>query len=239
MVDSNFCVDNDRVYATGYSTGGWLQNMWGCYFAGDGLHPWNGTPGKIASLTSRANNVSDAGSGNGASDGPMSVPPDAAPTADSGAAGAPGGSEVETFPDGPAYIPTAGQRKFAPEYHVRAQAGVSGGEPDNNPPCNGPVAAFWIHDLLDPNAYSANHTTALERVLRMNGCFSNNPPTAPWHEDVLGKGVCVEYTACPAAYPVIFCTTNMYGHGAQDARAVPGFNLFFNELESHMTATTP
>jgi poly(3-hydroxybutyrate) depolymerase len=232
MVDSNFCVDNDRVYATGYSTGGWLQNMWGCYFAGDGLHPWNGTPGTISSLTSRANSVSDAGTGT--SDGPMSMPEDAGSTVvDSG----PAASDADMFPDGPLYLPTPGQRKFAPEYHVRAQAGVSGGEPDNNPPCNGPVAAFWLHDLLDPNAYSANHTDALDRVLRMNGCFSNNPPTAPWHEDVMGKGVCVEYTACPAAYPVVFCTTNMYGHGSQDARAIPGFNIFFNELESHMTAT--
>src|SRR4051812_22063338 len=34
VVDDNYCVDNNRVFASGYSTGGWLANMWGCYFAG-------------------------------------------------------------------------------------------------------------------------------------------------------------------------------------------------------------
>ena len=114
---------------------------------------------------------------------------------------------------------------------MRAQAGVSGGEPDNNPPCNGPVAAFWLHDLLDPNAYSANHTDALDRVLRMDGCFSNNPPTKPWHEDVLGTGVCVEYTDCPAALPRHLLHRRTCTVTARRTRAaVPGFNLFFNEL---------
>jgi hypothetical protein len=34
VVESTYCVDNDRIYVAGYSTGGWLANMWGCYFAG-------------------------------------------------------------------------------------------------------------------------------------------------------------------------------------------------------------
>jgi hypothetical protein len=34
QVEGNFCVDNNRVYVAGYSTGGWLSNMWGCYFGG-------------------------------------------------------------------------------------------------------------------------------------------------------------------------------------------------------------
>jgi poly(3-hydroxybutyrate) depolymerase len=38
VVDQNYCVDNNRVFVVGYSTGGWLANMWGCYFAGDGEH---------------------------------------------------------------------------------------------------------------------------------------------------------------------------------------------------------
>jgi poly(3-hydroxybutyrate) depolymerase len=44
VVDANYCVDNNRVYVAGYDTGGWLANMWGCYFAGDGEHP-AGEPG--------------------------------------------------------------------------------------------------------------------------------------------------------------------------------------------------
>ena len=35
-LDANYCIDLNRIYVTGYSTGGWLGNMWGCYFAGDG-----------------------------------------------------------------------------------------------------------------------------------------------------------------------------------------------------------
>jgi hypothetical protein len=34
FVESKFCADNNRIYVTGYSTGGWLSNMWGCYFGG-------------------------------------------------------------------------------------------------------------------------------------------------------------------------------------------------------------
>ena len=34
FVESSYCVDNNRVYVSGYSTGGWLANMWGCYFGG-------------------------------------------------------------------------------------------------------------------------------------------------------------------------------------------------------------
>jgi len=34
FVESSYCVDNNRIYVSGYSTGGWLSNMWGCYFGG-------------------------------------------------------------------------------------------------------------------------------------------------------------------------------------------------------------
>jgi hypothetical protein len=34
FVERTYCVDNDRIFVSGYSTGGWLSNMWGCYFGG-------------------------------------------------------------------------------------------------------------------------------------------------------------------------------------------------------------
>ena len=34
FVEGHYCVDNNRIYIAGYSTGGWLANMWGCYFGG-------------------------------------------------------------------------------------------------------------------------------------------------------------------------------------------------------------
>ncbi|HVU50161.1 MAG TPA: hypothetical protein VHL80_05725, partial [Polyangia bacterium] len=131
-------------------------------------------------------------------------------------------------------------RKFAREYHIRAQSGISGGEPDNNPPCNGPIAAIWIHDFDDSNAYTANHDIALPRVLKMNGCGKKadgsipkpaDQPTKPWHDDIMGQGVCLQYTACPTAYPVVFCTTTGQGHADQHERAIPGYNKFWDEME--------
>jgi hypothetical protein len=34
LVESTYCADNNRIFVSGYSTGGWLANMWGCYFGG-------------------------------------------------------------------------------------------------------------------------------------------------------------------------------------------------------------
>jgi hypothetical protein len=170
FVDGNFCVDNDDVFITGLKTGGNLGNMWGCYFAGDGQHPWNGQAG-----------------------GPGAAMP----------------------------------RRFAPRYHIRGQAVVSGNEPENNPPCNGPVAAIWIHDKMSPLPYAGDEA-ALARVLRMNGCEGS--PTAPWHPDLpWAASVCVRYTACPTRFPVVFCTTSGYGMSDQRERAIPAFRLLFDE----------
>jgi poly(3-hydroxybutyrate) depolymerase len=168
VVDANYCVDNDNVFVAGYSTGGWLANMWGCYFAGDGAHPANGTPG---------------------------------------------GAGVSP-------------RRFAPRYHLRGQAVVNGGEPDNNPPCNGPVAAIWIHDTSDANAVAVD-SAALARTLRMNGCEGS--PTAPWHPEIPGLSVCQQYTACPESYPVVFCETN-YCHSDDHEVAIPAFTLFYDQV---------
>jgi hypothetical protein len=133
------------------------------------------------------------------------------------------------------YVPAAGARMFAPEYHIRAQMGVSGSEPANNPPCNGPVAAIWIHDLTDGNPYAGNHDVALPRVLKMNGCTNLNQndqsQMMPWHEDIMGTGVCKKYTSCPAKYPVVFCTTTGLGHADQHGIAIPGFTKFEEEME--------
>jgi hypothetical protein len=34
FVEKTYCVDNNRIFVSGYSTGGWLSNMWSCYFGG-------------------------------------------------------------------------------------------------------------------------------------------------------------------------------------------------------------
>jgi poly(3-hydroxybutyrate) depolymerase len=199
FVDEHYCVDNDRVFVAGYGSGGMLAKMWGCYFAGDGQHPANVSTG-----------ATDAGVDGDVDGGDT---PDVGASTDAGAS-----TEV-------------GPRRFAPKYHIRAQASVSGYEFDDNPPCNGPVAAIWIHDKLDHRPYSGDHDVALPRVLKMNGCYSANPTTALWHEEVpeIGVGVCLKYTDCPAAYPVVFCTTNGFGDSDQHERAIPALKLFFDE----------
>ena len=173
VVDHTYCVDNDRVFATGFSSGGTLAEMWGCYFAGDGAHP-----------------------ANGALDGGASA---------------------------------AAPRQFAPAYHVRGHAAQSGGEPPNEPPCNGPVAALWIHDDEDPVNPLADEQAARERVLQRNGCAGS--PTSPWHPEIPTLGsVCVQYTACPLDYPVVFCTTEEGTQSDDDFRAIPAFTLFTQQV---------
>jgi poly(3-hydroxybutyrate) depolymerase len=185
VLDANYCVDLNRIYVSGYSTGGWLGNMWGCYFAGDGMNP-AGTPG---------------------------VP-----------------------------------RKFAPKYHVRAQAVVTGGEPPNNPPCNGKVAAIWIHDAGDGGNVIQGNIDGLTRVGKMNGCntkYDNAAVQEPWapmtsnadpamalENDKFIAATCKKFTDCKDPdYPVIFCTTNGLGHADQHEHAVPAFKKFFDLLE--------
>jgi poly(3-hydroxybutyrate) depolymerase len=170
VVDNNYCVDDNRIYVAGYSTGAYLANMWGCYFAGDG----------------------------------------------SMSGGAP--------------------RKFAPKYHIRAQAAVTGGEPPNNPPCNGPVAGIWIHDAGDNGNPIGGSIAALTRVGTMNHCdttYSKATIQVPWHPEIPLLGdVCKRFPGCPADYPVVFCTTNGLGHADQHERAIPAFKQFFDEVEN-------
>jgi poly(3-hydroxybutyrate) depolymerase len=52
FIESKFCVDNNRIYVAGYSTGGWLSNMWGCYFGGTPSPPVDDAD-VAAGLTSR------------------------------------------------------------------------------------------------------------------------------------------------------------------------------------------
>jgi polyhydroxybutyrate depolymerase len=167
FVDSNFCVDTNRIFVSGYSTGGWLANMWGCYF----------------------------------------------------------GSQ----PD-----PAFDKRKFAPTYHVRAQASVTGGEPDQQPSC-GPVAAIWLHDQNDTGNPIGGNKSALARVGGTNKCdtnYDNKALQVPWHDEItaIGPGVCKQFRNCPSDFPVVFCTTTGLGHGSQDDRAIPAFTQFFKLL---------
>jgi hypothetical protein len=157
FVESHYCVDNNRIFYGGYSSGGWIASMYGCYFAG--------------------------------------LKPD---------------------------------RKFAPNFRLRGQAATTGNQPENNPPCNGPVAGLWIHDQDDTANAIAGNIAALNRVLLMDDCVDS--PTEPWGEGTLSD-VCLRYTACPPEYPVIFCTTVGRGHSDQPERTIPAYNQYFTLMD--------
>jgi poly(3-hydroxybutyrate) depolymerase len=172
FVDAHYCVDLNKIYVAGYSTGAWLANMWGCYFSG-----WPTPP-----------------------------------------------------------------RKFAPRYHIRAQAGYSGGEPDNQPRCGGPVAGFWLHDMNDTGNPISGSLAALARVGRMNGCdtSANAPVQTSWHAADRRIGdVCRKFVGCAADHPVVFCTTSGIGKSSQDERMVPALTYFFDEVESGKPSDVP
>ena len=162
-VQNQFCIDENRVFVSGYSSGAWVSNMFGCYFAGKDPN-----------------------------------------------------------------------RQFGKEISVRGQASVTGGPVLPDVPCGGKVAALWIHDTDDPeNIIGGNLTTSLPRVLAVNGCTDGaKGKTAPWGTSVPTlMDVCKEYTDCPPAYPVIFCTTSGFGHASQDPTAVPAFIEFQNLMD--------
>jgi hypothetical protein len=120
-------------------------------------------------------------------------------------------------------------RLFAPTRHIRGQSSVSGGDPSNNPTCGGPVAALWIHDISDTGDPISTDIEALDRVLKGNGCQGDHTssPTAAWTPM---PDVCLQYTSCPADYPVVFCTTTGMGHLSQTDREVPAFTAFADML---------
>ncbi len=205
----------------GYSTGGWLSNMWGCYFAGDGEHPWNGvvpaaTTSALTAGTSRSESI-DASTTDGAlmSDGGAAT--DGAAT--DGAAtegGAMMSGATDAGADVKPFVPAPGARMFAPQFHIRGQAAVSGGEPPNNPPCNGSVAGMWIHSADDNSNPISGSQKALARVLKMNRC--ENSRTMPWHPEVaVFNSVCTSTSTARRPIPSFLQDERRGPHGATPA----------------------
>ena len=111
---------------------------------------------------------------------------------------------------------------------LRAVGGVSGGLPAL-PPCAGPVAQMFIHDMMDPGNPFSGSVAGRNRTLLINKCVGTD--TAPYDPGpgaiVPPNSACVKFTGCPPETPVIFCTTVGQGHGSQDPLAVAGFWNFF------------
>jgi predicted peptidase len=123
---------------------------------------------------------------------------------------------------------------------LRVQGSVTGGLP--NVIANGtqtckdhPIAAFFIHDFNDQSNPYSGSVAALNRLLMLNKCQGgqtmDTAPTAPYTIDGVPPAnmvSCVQYTGCPANYPIVFCTSMGQAHNAQDTTAIPGFWQFFS-----------
>jgi hypothetical protein len=95
---------------------------------------------------------------------------------------------------------------------VRGTFSVAGGLRENRWACNGPSAAFMIVSTPDqanpvgplPKIFTAEDTfgaaPARDELLTRNGCVGKT--TAPYDPKY---PLCVKYTGCPAAYPVVWC----------------------------------
>lgn len=160
QVEKDFCVDTNRQFYAGYSSGGWMAHQLGCQF------------------------------------------PDV----------------------------------------LRAQASVTGGLPlsikNGSKTCvDHPIAAFLIHDAMDPSNPYTGSIAALERLLALNKCAGGTTmataPTEPYNITAFPNSAsftCVKYSGCPAQYPIVFCTSHGRNHEAQAPAAVPGFWEFFDRF---------
>ncbi|MES1206625.1 MAG: PHB depolymerase family esterase [Pseudomonadota bacterium] len=114
---------------------------------------------------------------------------------------------------------------------------------------NKPIAAMFIHDRNDQSNVYAGSLAGAQRVFRLNGCTGTFPTTAAGI-GMPGVGTlpagqaaytipgvansatfgCVQFTGCPAAYPLVFCSSTNQMHNSQAASAVPGFWDFFSKF---------
>jgi hypothetical protein len=99
---------------------------------------------------------------------------------------------------------------------VRGITAFGGGLRVHRPACNGPMAAMLFANTNDTNnplgpvamddpffirMGSTGFLPERDELLQRNGCVGS--ATAPWDATY---PACVQFTGCPAAYPVVFCT---------------------------------
>lgn len=129
-------------------------------------------------------------------------------------------------------------RELAPRYHIRAQFGVVGVEPPEQPPCNGPVAALIVVGLNDAVFSPDGGAASLKRLAQSNGCDtsdSDQTKQAPWHPEFLpypsGGDVCKRFTDCSSDHPVVLCSIGSARYGLP-MFITPAATAFFKELEA-------
>jgi hypothetical protein len=109
---------------------------------------------------------------------------------------------------------------------LRGQGNATGGLPGSMPMCEGPIAAMLAHDTTDTANPISGGEAARDRILMINGCVGT--ATTPY--DAGTPSPCVQYTGCPAAYPVVWCATTGKGHSDQIPISTIGFWKFWSSL---------
>jgi polyhydroxybutyrate depolymerase len=100
----------------------------------------------------------------------------------------------------------------------------------DRPPASGkPFAALLLtggSDTENPLTGPTGSALARDLVLQTNGCVGT--ATTPW--PTYAGGACLQYTGCPAAYPVIFCNGGPPGHTDGGAAYKPAIWTFWSTL---------
>jgi polyhydroxybutyrate depolymerase len=123
---------------------------------------------------------------------------------------------------------------------IRGIATAQGGMRMHRPACTGPVAAILVAGEppndnpigpLSPDDPTAKQLDSLgsaparDDILMRNGCTGTT--TKMWDP---AYSECVQYTDCPAAYPVVWCAMATLGHGYPNGLGQEGFWKFWSTL---------
>ncbi len=115
---------------------------------------------------------------------------------------------------------------------IRGIATAAGGlrpAADRPPPSGKAVAALLLTGATDTENPATGPTgsyMARDLILQTNGCVGT--ATTPW--TVFMGGNCMQYTGCPAEYPVIFCSGGGTGHTDGGGNYPPAIWSFWSGL---------
>jgi polyhydroxybutyrate depolymerase len=104
---------------------------------------------------------------------------------------------------------------------LRGVAAVEGYDWGRGRNCEGPVAAWLLHDGSDQSAPIAGGRAARDHLLEQNGCTMETEPAG---QD------CVRYKGCTEGHPVVWCETSGMGHNIRGDYAPQEVWKFFSGL---------
>ncbi|HEY2902652.1 MAG TPA: hypothetical protein VGL59_18865 [Polyangia bacterium] len=113
---------------------------------------------------------------------------------------------------------------------IRAQGNSTGGLPSVPKMCAGPIAAFMVHDMQDPQNSYAGGLIARDRILAINGCSMTNSVPYDYDGDPATPSTCMLFQGCMSGYPVVWCPTMNKGHVDQVPITTTGMWRFWSQF---------